>query len=140
MQSVELGRRLSPISKTAILKNFTVARIGSVIDRVLETIERFHMFQTGQRVGVAVSGGADSICLLHILVELAPRWNLRLSVLHLDHQLRGEESSEDARFVGELARSLGLPFSLDRVDVARLSTNVVRTSSRPLAKRGAIFS
>jgi tRNA(Ile)-lysidine synthase len=122
MQSVELGRRLSPISKTAILKNFTVARIGSVIDRVLETIERFHMFQTGQRVGVAVSGGADSICLLHILVELAPRWNLRLSVLHLDHQLRGEESSEDARFVGELARSLGLPFSLDRVDVARLST------------------
>src|SRR6266478_5624089 len=79
------------------------------------------MFQTGQRVGVAVSGGADSVCLLHILVELAPRWNLRLSVLHLDHQLRGDESSEDARFVGELARTLGLPFSLGRVDVARLA-------------------
>src|SRR3984893_6898780 len=80
------------------------------------------MFQTGQRVGVAVSGGADSVCLLHVLVELAPRWNLRLSVLHLDHQLRGEESSEDARFVGELARTLGLPFSLGCVDVARLAT------------------
>ena len=89
---------------------------------MLDTIERFRMFQTGQRVGVAVSGGADSVCLLHVLVELAPRWNLRLSVLHLDHQLRGEESSEDARFVGELAGTLGLPFSLSRVDVARLST------------------
>src|SRR5207253_1832799 len=48
--------------------------------------------------------------------------NLRLSVLHLDHQLRGEESNEDARFVGDLARTLGLPFSLACVDVARLAT------------------
>jgi tRNA(Ile)-lysidine synthase len=88
---------------------------------VLETIERFRMFQPGQRVGVAVSGGADSVCLLHVLVELAPRWNLRLSVLHLDHQLRGEESREDARFVGQLAGRLGLPFLLAAVDVAGLA-------------------
>lgn len=103
-------------------ESIPVARIGIVIGRVLETIERFRMFQIGQQVGVAVSGGADSVCLLHILVELAPRWNLRLNVLHLDHQLRGEESSEDARFAGELARTLGLPFSLGCVDVARLAT------------------
>jgi tRNA(Ile)-lysidine synthase len=88
-----------------------------VIEPVVETIERFRMFQTGQRVGVAVSGGADSVCLLHLLFELAPRWNLHLSVLHLDHQLRGEESTEDARFVEKLAREMGLPFSLGRVDV-----------------------
>jgi len=92
-----------------------------VIERVLETIERFRMFQTGQRVGVAVSGGADSVCLLHLLFELAPRWNLRLSVLHLDHQLRGQESREDARFVEQLAAQLGLPFSQARVDVAALA-------------------
>ena len=85
---------------------------------MLETIERFRMFQTGQRVGVAVSGGADSVCLLHVLFELMPRWNLRLSVLHIDHQLRGEESAEDARFVEKLAGEMGLPFSLGRVDVA----------------------
>jgi len=89
-----------------------------VIGQVVDTIERFRMFQTGQRVGVAVSGGPDSVCLLHVLFELAPRWNLHLSVLHLDHQLRGEESSQDARFVEELAGKLGLPFSLGRVDVA----------------------
>jgi tRNA(Ile)-lysidine synthase len=89
-----------------------------VIGRVLETIERFRMFQTGQRVGVAVSGGADSVCLLYVLFELAPRWNLRLSVLHLDHRLRGEESREDARFVERLASELGLPFTLREADVA----------------------
>jgi tRNA(Ile)-lysidine synthase len=92
-----------------------------VIARVLETIERFHMFQTGQRVGVGVSGGADSVCLLHVLFELAPRWNLHLSVLHLDHRLRGEESGEDARFVERLARELGLSFSLAEVDIAGLA-------------------
>ena len=50
------------------------------------------MFQDGQKAGVAVSGGADSVCLLYALLELAPRWNLRLSVLHLNHGLRGAES------------------------------------------------
>ena len=40
------------------------------------------MFEPGQRVGVAVSGGADSMCLLHVLLALAPRWNLDLRVLH----------------------------------------------------------
>ena len=87
---------------------------------MLGTIERFRMFQTGQRVGVAVSGGADSVCLLHVLFELAPRWNLHLSVLHFDHQLRGEESREDARFVERLAKQLGLPISV-RADVTGLA-------------------
>ena len=92
-----------------------------MLDRVAEIITRYNMFQTGQRVGVAVSGGADSVCLLHVLVELAPRWNLHLSVLHLDHRLRGEESDGDARFTAELARTLGLPFHCRTVDVARLA-------------------
>ncbi len=50
------------------------------------------------------------MCLLYTLVELAPRWNLRLAVLHADHRLRGTESRADAAFVQELARELGLPF------------------------------
>jgi len=92
-----------------------------VIARVLQTIERFRMFQTGQRVGVAVSGGADSVCLLHVLFELAPRWNLHLHVMHVNHRLRGEESCEDARFVEQLAAQLGLAFSQAQVDVAALA-------------------
>jgi tRNA(Ile)-lysidine synthase len=67
------------------------------------------MLRPGQRLGVAVSGGADSVALLHALVLLAPRWGLRLHVLHLNHNLRGEESDGDERFVRELAERLELP-------------------------------
>lgn len=67
------------------------------------------MFRPGARVGVAVSGGPDSVCLLHLLHELAPRWDLSLAVLHLNHQLRGTESAGDEQFVRELAASLELP-------------------------------
>ena len=69
-------------------------------------------------MGVAVSGGADSVCLLHLLAGLAAAWNLRLTVLHLDHGLRGEESRADAEFVASLAGSLHLPFELRRVSLA----------------------
>jgi tRNA(Ile)-lysidine synthase len=89
-----------------------------MLERVVQIITRYSMFRTGDRVGVAVSGGADSLCLLHILLELAPRWDLRLNVLHLDHKLRGEESRQDAAFVREIAASLGLPFELGEIDVA----------------------
>lgn len=89
-------------------------------DQVLTTIGRHAMFWPGAQVGVAVSGGADSVALLHVLVELAPRWNLRLRILHLNHLLRGEESAGDAAFVRELAGSLGLDAVVAEADVARL--------------------
>lgn len=79
------------------------------------------MFARGNHVGVAVSGGPDSVCLLHVLAELAPHWALKLSVLHVDHQLRGEESKGDAQFVREMASRMGFPFHLMTVDVARRS-------------------
>ena len=82
------------------------------------------MFEPGQRVGVAVSGGGDSVCLLHVLLELAPQWDLHLSVLHLDHGLRGEESRADAEFVRDLAARLGLPFCLRETPVAQSPDNL----------------
>jgi tRNA(Ile)-lysidine synthase len=91
-----------------------------MIERVSATIERYGMFRPGDRVGVAVSGGADSVCLLHVLRELAPRWALRLCVLHLDHRLRGEASRADAEFVRELAAGLSLPFHGGETDVRSL--------------------
>jgi tRNA(Ile)-lysidine synthase len=89
-----------------------------MLEQVAKTIARYSMFQPDQRVGVAVSGGADSVCLLHVLRDLAPRWNLGLIVLHLDHKLRGEESRQDALFVRDLAALLGLPFELQETDIA----------------------
>jgi len=82
------------------------------------------MFHPGCRVGVAVSGGADSVCLLHVLCELAPRWDLQLEVLHFNHQLRGAASDGDARFVKDLAASLGLPFQLGTLPVGEMPGNL----------------
>jgi tRNA(Ile)-lysidine synthase len=73
----------------------------------------------GARVLVAVSGGGDSVALLHLLVRLAPSRSLDLAVAHLDHALR-RGSGEDRRFVERLARDLGLPFLSDRRPVASL--------------------
>lgn len=68
------------------------------------------MAPEGARLGVAVSGGADSVFLLEALRELG----YELHVLHVNHGLRGEESEEDERFVRELARRHGLPVSVHR--------------------------
>jgi tRNA(Ile)-lysidine synthase len=95
-------------------------RIGVVLEQVRKTITRYSMFKAGDRVGVAVSGGADSVFLLHALHALRPRWDLQLTVLHLDHRLRGEESRGDADFVRELAAQLGLPAHIRECDVAGL--------------------
>lgn len=79
------------------------------------------MLAPGQRVGVAVSGGADSMCLLHVMLELAAERQWKLAVLHVDHGLRGGESREDAAFVERLAARLGLPFFLETTDVRALA-------------------
>lgn len=69
---------------------------------------------------VAVSGGPDSLCLLHVLRQLAPRWELSLHVAHLDHQLR-PDSASDARFVADIAHAWGLPVTLAQADIAAIS-------------------
>jgi tRNA(Ile)-lysidine synthase len=99
-------------------------------ERAAEWISRHHLFAPGMAVGVGVSGGADSVCLVEILAELAPRWNLKPRVLHLDHLLRGEESREDARFVAQLAGRLGWPFELREVEVAAEPGNLEQAARR----------
>jgi tRNA(Ile)-lysidine synthetase-like protein len=68
-------------------------------------------------VVVGVSGGADSLCLLHALNILAPELELRLHVAHLDHQLRGAEAQADADFVRDVAERWGLPHTIESRDV-----------------------
>ena len=67
---------------------------------------------------VGVSGGADSLCLLHALNILAPEFDWQLHVAHLNHQLRGEEAQADAEFVRDLARQWNLPYTIEARDVA----------------------
>ena len=81
----------------------------TLLERVSEIIPRYNMLSADDRVGVAVSGGADSVVLLHIFHRLAARLRVRPVVLHVNHHLRGRESDEDEEFVRTLAESLGLP-------------------------------
>jgi len=82
--------------------------------------QRYEMFRPGEAVVVGVSGGPDSLCLLHLLHGLAPELGLRLHVAHLDHGLRGAAAHEDARFVAAFAASLGLPCTVGTADVHAL--------------------
>ncbi|HVO99385.1 MAG TPA: tRNA lysidine(34) synthetase TilS [Bryobacteraceae bacterium] len=80
------------------------------------------------RVIVAVSGGADSVCLLHVLRELAPA--SVAGVAHLNHQLRGDASGEDERFVADLAHRLQLPFYAAHEPIAALHDNLEQAGHR----------
>jgi tRNA(Ile)-lysidine synthase len=95
-----------------------------MLHRIAEFAALHRMFQPGQCVGIAVSGGADSVFLLHVLREFAPRWNLRLSVIHIEHGIRGEASLADAEFVAQLAAGFNLPFHLHHADVLAIEGNL----------------
>jgi tRNA(Ile)-lysidine synthase len=81
----------------------------SLIQQVATHLRRNELLAAGQRVGVAVSGGADSVVLLHVLLRLRSQFPCELQVLHVNHHLRGSESDADEAFVREVARELGLP-------------------------------
>jgi tRNA(Ile)-lysidine synthase len=88
-----------------------------VLEQVLRTISRYYMLADGARAGVAVSGGADSVALLHVLARLGWRRGWTLEVLHFDHRLRGADSDADRRFVEELAAGMGLACHVECADV-----------------------
>jgi tRNA(Ile)-lysidine synthase len=77
------------------------------------------MTRPGDRVGVAVSGGADSVALLLLLLELRGKLGIVLSVVHFNHKLRGKASDADQAFVAKLAAKHGLEFHAASVDVAK---------------------
>lgn len=71
----------------------------------------------GCTILVAVSGGADSVCLLHVLAGLSDDYGYRLHVAHLNHRLRGADADEDAYYVAALAGRMGLPATVEARDV-----------------------
>lgn len=83
--------------------------------QVFRTIERHAMLAPGDKVLAAVSGGADSTALLHILCALATLLGIELAVAHLNHGLRGAASDDDARFVENMAGRLKLEFYSKRI-------------------------
>ena len=92
-------------------------QVPSLSQKLQAYILRQELVQAGDRIGVAVSGGADSVALLRLLLELRKELGIVLSVVHLNHQLRGEESDDDEQFVKALALDNKLEFRGERVAV-----------------------
>ncbi|MFH1038562.1 MAG: tRNA lysidine(34) synthetase TilS [PVC group bacterium] len=93
-------------------------RPGTDVFRRMATFaDRQGLWKRGESILVAVSGGADSVALLHLLRRLSPLLDLDLRVVHLDHGLRGEAAKDDARWVRELAGRLNISCIAERRDV-----------------------
>ncbi len=90
---------------------------GSLPRRVLRFIREQNLIERPAPLLVGVSGGPDSVCLLHILLQLKDRLGIELHVAHLNHLLRGAESDADADYVSQLAQRFGVPVVLERQNV-----------------------
>lgn len=88
-----------------------------VARRVLATLKKYNMVNAGDKVLVAVSGGPDSMAMMHILFQLREELGILLHVFHLNHCFRGKESAGDARLVEDTARFWGIPCTVEEYDV-----------------------
>jgi len=83
---------LSPAPKKNYVSPFSKSEMSSLKSLVKLTVRCKNLFESGTGIVVAVSGGPDSVCLLHILYLLSSEWDLALEVAHFEHGLRGSES------------------------------------------------
>ncbi len=93
--------------------------IALLEERILVGLKKREMVRPGDRVGVAVSGGADSVALLLLLLELREKLGIVPSVVHFNHKLRGKAADMDEKFVAKLAATHGLEFHSASVEVAK---------------------
>lgn len=87
-----------------------------MIEKVRKTIEKYHMLEYGDRVAAGVSGGADSVALLMVLLELQKDYDLSITVVHVNHMLR-DAAAEEESYVKELCEKSGIPCEVYRKDI-----------------------
>lgn len=90
-------------------------------NKVLKTVEKYNMLSKGDRVLIGVSGGADSIALLEFFVSVKEKYDLDICVAHIEHGIRGEDSVNDAEFVENYCKKLGVNFYLKTIDAPNLA-------------------
>ena len=91
--------------------------------RIKEYMKDYRMAEEGEGVLAAVSGGADSVCLLWVLEELSEELGIHVAAFHLNHGLRGEEADRDEAYVRILCRKLSIPLSVVRENVAEYAAD-----------------
>ncbi|KGN04731.1 tRNA(Ile)-lysidine synthetase [Clostridium haemolyticum NCTC 8350] len=95
--------------------------VFSLIEKVIHTIKQNNMFEVGDKVVVAVSGGPDSICLLHILYKLKEKLDISIVAAHINHCLRGEEADKDEEYVRKFCENLNIQCFIKKEDVHKIS-------------------
>jgi len=92
-----------------------------LIEKVINTIRDYNMLNTGDKVVVGVSGGPDSMCLLHILINLSKMFSIQIIAVHVNHGLRGEEADRDEEYVREFCKVNHIKFASIKEDVHKIS-------------------
>ena len=92
-----------------------------MLEKVIRAIDKYGMMDSVQNVTVALSGGADSVCLLYALNQLKSKYSVTLSAIHVNHMLRGEESDRDENFVRNLCKELDIPLKVRKIDVSAIA-------------------
>lgn len=93
--------------------------------KILETIKKYNLIQENDSIVIGVSGGPDSICLLHILNELKSELNFKIYVAHINHMIR-KEADEETEYVQEFCNKLGIECYIKRIDVVKIANNLKR--------------
>lgn len=92
-----------------------------MIHKVKQTIGDYNMISPGDKIVVGVSGGPDSICLLHVLNEISSELHITIVAVHINHCLRGKDADEDEVYVKEFCKKINVKFYSKKVDINKLS-------------------
>lgn len=93
----------------------------ALINKVKAAISEYNMINKGETVIVALSGGADSVCLLHVLYSLSGQMGFKVIAAHINHMLRGSQANADADFARAFCESLNIEFYQTQIDIAALA-------------------
>ena len=94
-------------------------------EQVINTIKKYNLIEKGDSIVIGVSGGPDSICLLHILNELKQELNFKIYVAHINHMIR-KEADEETEYVKNFCKNLEVECYIKRIDVIKIANNLKR--------------
>lgn len=89
--------------------------------KVILAIEQYDMLPQSRVIAVGLSGGADSVSLLHCLCSIAPEYSLTIRAVHINHMIRGAEAERDQRFAAAFCERLGVPLDVFRIDIPAIA-------------------
>lgn len=92
-------------------------------EEIINTIKKYNLIKENDSIVIGVSGGPDSICLLHILNEIRNELNFKIYVAHINHMIR-EEADEETEYVKDFCENLGIECYIKRIDVVEIANNL----------------